>query len=245
MASEEIIDLDSGYQRVKKDGIDPFIAFIENGEREFFKAKDFVKLYDLIFKMCFSPDTRLLTDAGFLFRQQIEQRLQAGHALLFACYDVAAAQLLYRPGRLVLPAGDSHSLVHFTTAAEQRRWAPGSGDYGRDLLQPHSPLSPPLSLCVTPEHDVYVQRAGSDDASSPAAPFTKIAAGELVSRSDCATSDNVGLLRMRANAAAGVRRAEGEEQQLTALLQQALGLSTSEQVSRASSCSPPLAALLR
>ena len=51
MSDHDIIQLDDGYQNVKRDGIDPFISFIENGEREFFKAKEFVKLYDLIFKM--------------------------------------------------------------------------------------------------------------------------------------------------------------------------------------------------
>ena len=49
--ADDIIALDDGYANVKRNGIDPFISFIETGEREFFKARDFVKLYDLIFKM--------------------------------------------------------------------------------------------------------------------------------------------------------------------------------------------------
>jgi predicted pyridoxine 5'-phosphate oxidase superfamily flavin-nucleotide-binding protein len=50
--NEEIIDLEEGYSRVLKQGIQPFIGFIETQEREFFQAKNFVYLYDLIFKMC-------------------------------------------------------------------------------------------------------------------------------------------------------------------------------------------------
>ena len=37
-------------------GIKPFLDFIESAQREFFKAKDFVTLYDLIFKMCIQRD---------------------------------------------------------------------------------------------------------------------------------------------------------------------------------------------
>ena len=51
MTDDSIIQLDVGYKRVKQEGIDPFVRFIETGEREFFKAKEFVTLYDLIFKM--------------------------------------------------------------------------------------------------------------------------------------------------------------------------------------------------
>ena len=55
MTDDSIIQLDVGYRRVKQEGIDPFVRFIETGEREFFKAKEFVTLYDLIFKMSASP----------------------------------------------------------------------------------------------------------------------------------------------------------------------------------------------
>jgi len=54
--AEDIVGLEEGFTQVKKNGIDPFINLIETGEREFFKAKDFVVLYDLIFKMCIQRD---------------------------------------------------------------------------------------------------------------------------------------------------------------------------------------------
>eukprot|EP00808_Paulinella_micropora_P026401 g42.t1 len=53
---DEIIKLDEGYAEVESKGIKPFIALIEKNEREFFKAKDFVALYDKIFKMCIQRD---------------------------------------------------------------------------------------------------------------------------------------------------------------------------------------------
>src|SRR5579872_3069931 len=56
LESENIIDFDEGYTKIHKFGIEPFINFIETGQLEFFKAKDFISLYDLIFKMCIQRD---------------------------------------------------------------------------------------------------------------------------------------------------------------------------------------------
>jgi len=44
--------MDEGYQKVYGEGIKPFINLIETGKQDFFEAKEFIKLYDLIFKMC-------------------------------------------------------------------------------------------------------------------------------------------------------------------------------------------------
>ena len=53
---EDIITLDAGFNRINNEGIQPFLLFIETQEREFFKSKEFVTLYDLIFKMCIQRD---------------------------------------------------------------------------------------------------------------------------------------------------------------------------------------------
>jgi len=53
---DEIINLEEGYAKVHKNGIEPFIALIERQERQFFRAQDFIPLYDLIFKMCIQRD---------------------------------------------------------------------------------------------------------------------------------------------------------------------------------------------
>jgi cullin 1 len=49
---EDIISLDDGWKHVKETGVEPFVDFVETGQSDFFKAAEFVKLYDLIFQMC-------------------------------------------------------------------------------------------------------------------------------------------------------------------------------------------------
>jgi cullin 1 len=53
---DDIIKFDEGYAKVYNTGIKPFLTLIEDEKREFFKAKEFVELYDLIFKMCIQRD---------------------------------------------------------------------------------------------------------------------------------------------------------------------------------------------
>lgn len=52
----ELIPLDKGTKRIQEEGIRPFLICIDKQEREFFKAKEFISLYDLIFKMCIQRD---------------------------------------------------------------------------------------------------------------------------------------------------------------------------------------------
>lgn len=52
MEEEKIIQLEQGFSHVKNEGIVPFLEMIESDERQSFKAKLFVSLYDVIFKMC-------------------------------------------------------------------------------------------------------------------------------------------------------------------------------------------------
>ena len=94
---------------------------------------------------CFPAlQTRILTDSGFLFLDEIERRLEAGERVLYACYapnsttpqlkgdDVLEGKLLYRDGELFFPepADIPTSLVEMRSADEQRRWVDGSGPYG-------------------------------------------------------------------------------------------------------------------
>mmetsp|Transcript_3443 Transcript_3443/g.6525 ORF Transcript_3443/g.6525 Transcript_3443/m.6525 type:complete len:746 (+) Transcript_3443:40-2277(+) len=53
---EAIILLEEGSRTVVEQGVAPFINFIENSTREFFKAQEFVLIYDKIFKMCIQRD---------------------------------------------------------------------------------------------------------------------------------------------------------------------------------------------
>ncbi len=52
---EDIVTLDDGFAQVKKNGIEPFISLVETNEREFFKAKDFVALYEYVPALCCLP----------------------------------------------------------------------------------------------------------------------------------------------------------------------------------------------
>jgi len=47
-AQEEIITKEKGSQKVKSEGIDPFLNFINSGARDFFSAQVFVTLYESV-----------------------------------------------------------------------------------------------------------------------------------------------------------------------------------------------------
>ena len=110
-------------------------------------------------------DTRVLTNRGLLFLDQIEQLQEARkEELLFGCYDEQSQALLYSRGRLVFPEQPPPYLVEFTSAGEDARWAEESGDYGTEGVPDDS--SSHVSLRVTPDHDMYVQlgRLASGDS---------------------------------------------------------------------------------
>lgn len=74
---EEIIELEPGYKRVRDEGVQPFLQFIESNERQFFKAKEFIKLYDLIFKMCIQRDPYNWSEEMYeRYSREIEQYLK-------------------------------------------------------------------------------------------------------------------------------------------------------------------------
>ncbi len=76
--TDEIIELERGFDRVRSEGIEPFIELIESQKREFFKAKNFVALYDLIFKMCIQREPYNWSEAMFeRFTQSISDYLNS------------------------------------------------------------------------------------------------------------------------------------------------------------------------
>ena len=100
-------------------------------------------------------DTRVLTDAGFLFLKDIEERIAAGESVLYACYDTSTQSMVYTTGRLVLAAPPMR-WVDFTHAGTRHLWDATSGDYGATV--PANGVQPNyLTLRTTPEHDMYVQ----------------------------------------------------------------------------------------
>ena len=106
---------------------------------------------------CFPEcDTRVLTNAGFLFLADIEARIADEQPVLYACYDTSTQSIVYKPGQLVLPAAAPTRWVDFTHAGTRRLWDATSDDYGStvaagDVRANH------LTLRTTPEHDMYVQ----------------------------------------------------------------------------------------
>ncbi|KAJ3176992.1 hypothetical protein HDU87_004708 [Geranomyces variabilis] len=126
-----------------------------------------VVIYDMDFNPhCFSEDTRLLTNQGFLFGCEIRERLAAGEKLLFACHDIASDALVYRPckgNKLSVDFIPADDIVSFTSAAERPRWA---SEASNSTLPEECDASNGVSLLVTRNHRVYAQW-GLDRDSQP------------------------------------------------------------------------------
>ena len=137
---------------------------------------------------CFpESDTRLLTDAGLLFLDEIEQRISTGRPPLFACYDAASRALLYRPGVLCFPKKQSATLLSFSSRGEEARWSEGSGQQSRgsEEEQPH------ISLRVTAAHRMFVRlskEAGCSGEERVSTPCVR-PASSLLSR--CPTAEEL------------------------------------------------------
>lgn len=177
---------------------------------------------------CFGEDTRILTDHGFLFLDEIEALLLLNETIQYACFDVKTESLLYGPGRLVTPPNKAKELLSFTSPGEVRRWDAGSGEYGRGLLTDDSNCTNHLSIRVTAEHMMYVQtgklsrwdggsksswtRIGANGKGGVAPP-RKIRAADL-----SATNATSGLhIRFTAGARNGVHHAPSDATQDAAL----------------------------
>ena len=114
---------------------------------------------------CFPErDTRVLTNRGLLFLDEIEDRQRAGEEVLFGCYDVASRELRYSTGKIVIRKHPPTHLVEFTSSGEAKRWAKKSGPYGEGLLSNRGDegsarrqQSRHVSLRVTPHHHMFVQ----------------------------------------------------------------------------------------
>ena len=121
---------------------------------------------------CFpAHQTRVLTDTGFLFLDEIEARLARGEQVLYACYaphtrdpqrrpeDVMKGELVYRTGTLFFPSAPPQTLIEVSSAHERKRWTEGSGAYG--LGSSEADVS---------EEDDDVISEDDDDASEPRTP---------------------------------------------------------------------------
>lgn len=124
---------------------------------------------------CFpEAETRVLTNRGFLDLGQLE-KLQAQNAeVLYACYDIQSRTFVYRPaiGDLIVRHHDGE-VVDFTPAQDQCQW-----DASAPAARESKSASNQLSLRVTPDHWMYVQRRDTADGASH--PHAKIKASTLL-----------------------------------------------------------------
>ena len=106
---------------------------------------------------CFPEhDTRVLTNHGFLFLSELEERLAARETVLYACYDESDTSIVYAPGKLVYVEPPTQ-WVDFTHAGTRRLWDSSSDDHGRSTVPTDGGYANRLTLRTTPEHDMYVQ----------------------------------------------------------------------------------------
>ena len=103
--------------------------------------------------ICFGVDTRVLTSHGFKFVHEIETMLASNVNVEYACYDVSRRELVYGPGKLVLPTSTPKELVSFSHDSNH------------------------LELKVTAEHQVYCQVGTVGDAGHTQWPITSKAEG--------------------------------------------------------------------
>jgi hypothetical protein len=103
---------------------------------------------------CFpEKETRVLTNRGFLYLDEIEECESQGVEMQYACYDRTTKGIVYSRGVLVKPTKVPTHLVDFTQRNTRAHWDAGSDDYGVTS----SAEANHLSLLVTPNHRMYVQ----------------------------------------------------------------------------------------
>ena len=133
---------------------------------------------------CFPElDTRVLTDRGLLFLDQIEAYQAMGMPVLFGCYDKVSHKLSYATGNLVCTAPPAE-LLEFNSAGEAARWTSESGPYGLVGVPKDNPNSRHTSLRVTPNHRMFVQTSHTAKFDR-AAPAHEVPASALLSECAC------------------------------------------------------------
>ena len=118
---------------------------------------------------CFpSSDTRILTDKGFAYLNEIEDRISGGESVLYGCYDRLSEGLVYRRGELVFDTRSHKQLVSIASPGEVRRWMADSDEYGRRggvRDEEVDDVDAGVSLRVTPQHLLYSQHGRLDSTN--------------------------------------------------------------------------------
>jgi DNA-directed RNA polymerase II subunit RPB2 len=148
---------------------------------------------------CFDETHQILTDRGFCFLAQLEQRRAAGEVVLIAAFDPLADEIVYEPMlELVVNRARERTLVHM------RSDAPSGGDVGG------------VSLAVTEGHVMYYRAGKRRSASDRAAGVEwQSSSGEATgyregTAGDMRRAGPDAFFRMRTAPARGVRADQNE-----------------------------------
>lgn len=146
---------------IKRSIEERFTAVLGSLGEELIGAQAFIDL-------CFPSEcTRVLTNFGFAFLDEIERHMRQGEEVLYAAFDVKSKSIVYRRGVLVYPNGGleiNQDFIEFTdVVGRERHWAADSAPFiDEDAGAERS--SSFVSLLVTPEHEMYVQ---GDNGTAP------------------------------------------------------------------------------
>ena len=146
-------------------------------------------------------DSRVLTDAGFLFLSEIESRTARGEVVKYACFEAATQSIVYCTGRIVHSAPPAR-WVDFTQKRTRQHWF-GTGEQRltakTEAGNKCSTAPNHLTLITTPEHDMYVQpchlngddwHRPSNTADSSSIPPLKMQAREMAPGYECQCEAN-------------------------------------------------------
>jgi hypothetical protein len=106
----------------------------------------------------------VLTDRGFLFIHELESLVDAGASIQYASYDRLTQRLTYCTGKVIYPPTTDGQLLSFTSSEEAQRWTEQAGDYG---ASEKDQMSDYVSLRVTADHTMYVQRCATEGIPPP------------------------------------------------------------------------------
>ena len=159
------------YLTLTKDGGDIKQKAQEVGIQEELLADEVMKLLNLAhdwlhsyLPFCFSEDSRVLTDRGFLYLDEVRAHLRladdgltvVSSTVRFACYNEHEQRLEYHaPTQFILRPHGRQRMVEFTQAQEQPSWSSQADEYGRVAGKQ---MSNRVSLLVTEDHDMYAQQ---------------------------------------------------------------------------------------
>eukprot|EP00761_Pharyngomonas_kirbyi_P014312 gb/GECH01014342.1/.p1 GENE.gb/GECH01014342.1/~~gb/GECH01014342.1/.p1 ORF type:complete len:988 (+),score=185.26 gb/GECH01014342.1/:1-2964(+) len=162
---------------------------------------------------CLSTDMQVLTSNGFMFRDELFSALDRNEAPLVAGYNPDTEALLYETptGRIDNPPNPQGEIIDFTVSNEVSHWNSHNISTPTAETDSHNQRNG-ISLRVTPEHDMYVQRGqlehvhpkntkevSQNDAKIcwEKSSFTKVSAQHLV------TDDNRACVKLLTHAASG------------------------------------------